>query len=211
VFCVTILLLGMCVSIPPRATTCRLLDSSFFLLPPSTRDEAMASAFHSSTMACSGDNKNYEYLEQGFGLVITIIVPAKYLAGIYRSPPLPLVSLSPTLLNLNSAPSTSITSLDLISARTAGARIQPGHRQRNVDYCYETHVGTVFSSPSGLLRRVAHIYHIQPPHLNRDGQIEPAVTNVRQQGSVRIQYPRSTSKTLIMSKIIDYLASEHIH
>ena len=94
IFCVSIL--GMSVYIRPRATTYFLLDSSCSFLPPSRRlhscskptifdhgpplnitamkrDEAMVRVLHSSTMARSGDNKNYEYLEQGFWSVTTLL------------------------------------------------------------------------------------------------------------------------------------------
>jgi hypothetical protein len=93
-FCVSIL--GLYVYIRPRATTYCLLDSFFSFLPSSRRlrccskptifddgpplnimamkrDEAMVRVLHSSTMARSGDNRNYEYLEQGFWLVTTLL------------------------------------------------------------------------------------------------------------------------------------------
>jgi len=183
VFCVTMLLLGMFVSIPPRATTYRLLDSSFSLLPPSRRlrccskptifddlnttamkqDEAMANGLHSSTMTCSGDNKNYEYLEQGSGLVI--IVLAKYLAGIYQSSPLPLIS-------------------PISDAIQSQRRTVDGHHQPPVDIRTDSRgahpirtetstmstaamrhtVSIVFSSASGLITTVIHIHFLQPIH-----------------------------------------------
>ena len=51
---------------------------------------------------------------------------ANYLAGAYRSPPLPLVSPSPTFPNFNPTPSTSTTSSQSVSTPTARARYNEG-------------------------------------------------------------------------------------
>ena len=146
-FCVTIL--GMYMSIRRRATTYRLLDSSSSLLPTSRRlrccskptnfddgpphtaatkpdGERHGRILHTSTMARNADNEKHERLEQGFWLVTSLL--AKPFTNTYHSPPLSLISPSPKLRNLNPAPSTSITSYELISAGRPGGCIPRAHR-----------------------------------------------------------------------------------
>jgi len=94
----------------------------------------MASILHTSTIAHSGQRPQQE--ARVLRTWVLVSYNAKFLTGTYHSSPLPLISRSLTLLNLDPVRTTSHESM---SAQAAVGRIQQGHKQRHVDGCYEIH------------------------------------------------------------------------